>query len=107
MTPDEIKDLTRWGEQSGGIADGRPFLADRRLDAIIEVMLEMAAQLWVSRRREAVLEAVLADKGLIASEDVEQHCLSPDAHAAMRQQRAEFVSTLFRSLSELPADPAA
>lgn len=105
MTPAEVTDLRRWHEASGGIADGRPFLGDRRLDAMVEVMLELSAQLWVLRRRNTVLEAALADAGALAADAVEQHTLSPEATAALRTERAAFVATIFRSLSELPTDP--
>ena len=105
MTPQEVSDLRRWLDASGGIADGKPFLGDRRLDALVEVMLEMAAQLWVVKRRNAVLEALLAEKGAIAPGDIEGHALSGDQAARLRTERGEFVATLFRSLSELPTEP--
>jgi len=106
MTPDEVADIRRWLDASGGIADGRPFLGDRRLDALVEVVLEMAAQLWVLRRRNAVLEEVLVEKGLIATDAVEQHSLSKELAAALRSERSEFVATIFRSLAELPMEPS-
>lgn len=109
MTPDEVTDLRRWLDASGGIADGRPFLGDRRLDALVDVVLEMAAQLWVLRRRNAVLEEVLVNNRLMTADAVEQHTLSDDLAAALRTERAEFVATVFRSLAELPMEqtPAA
>lgn len=103
MTPEEVTDLRRWHEASGGIADGRPFLGDRRLDAMVEVMLELSAQIWVLRRRNTVLESALTERGALAADTVEQHTLSPEATAALRAERAEFVATIFRSLSVLPA----
>ncbi|MBB5685342.1 hypothetical protein [Sphingobium boeckii] len=105
MNTEEIADLRRWFDASGGIADGRPFLGDRRLDAMVEVMLEMAAQLWVLRRRNTVLESALAAAGTLAADTVEQHQLSPEATATLRTERADFVATIFRSLAELPIDP--
>lgn len=104
MTPDEVSDLRRWIDQSGGIADGRPFLGDRRLDALVDVVLEMSAQLWVLRRRNAFLEEVLAGKGVITASEVEQHEASGDLAGALRAERAEFISTIFRSLAELPQE---
>jgi hypothetical protein len=105
MTPREVADLRRWLEASGGIADGKPFLGDRRLDALIDVMLEMAAQLWVVKRRNTVLESLLAEKGAISAGDMEAYTLPADRAVALRTERAAFVATLFHSLSELPTEP--
>jgi hypothetical protein len=105
MTPDEVIDLRRWLDASGGIADGKPFLGDRRLDALVEVMLEMAAQLWVVKRRNAVLESLLTEKGAIAPGDMEGHSLPDERAGQLRAERTEFVATLFRSFSELPTEP--
>lgn len=106
MTPQEIDDLRRWLDASGGIADGKPFLGDRRLDALVDVMLEMAAQIWVVKRRNAILESLLTDKGVLASGEMEDHRFPADRAAHIRTERSEFVATLFRSLSELPTEPS-
>ena len=107
MTPDEVKDLRRWLDASGGIADGRPFLGDRRMDALVDVVLEMAAHLWVLRRRNAVLEEVFVKNRLMPIDAIEQHVLSDDLVDALQSERAEFVATIFRSLAELPMEQAA
>ncbi len=105
MTPREVTDLRRWLDASEGLADGKPFLGDRRLDALVEVLLETAAQLWVAKRRGTMLESLLVEKGVFAPEELEQHLPSAENAAAMRTARGEFVSTLFRSLAELPTEP--
>ncbi len=105
MTPREVSDLRRWLDASGGIADGKPFLGDRRLDALVDVVLEMAAQLWVVKRRNAMLESLLVDKGVIATGDMEHHRLADDDAARLRRERSEYVATLFHSLSELSTEP--
>lgn len=105
MTPDEITQLRTWLDASEGLADGRAFLDDRRLDAMTEVLLELAAQIWVVKRRNAVLEDLLDQKGIIAPPEVEEHSLSAPRAADLRAQRSEFVATVFRSLNELPQTP--
>lgn len=102
MSPEEVKDLRRWLDESGGIAEGKPFLGERKLDAMMEVMLEMAAQIWVLKRRNAVVEALLAEKGCISEEAIESFTFSPEQTAQQRAKRAEFVSTIFRAMEELP-----
>jgi hypothetical protein len=104
MTPAEVADLRRWLDASEGIADGKPFLGDRRLDALVDVVLEISAQLWVAKRRGTMLESLLIEKGVFSPEELEQHVPSADP-AALRAARGEFVGTIFRSLAELPSEP--
>jgi hypothetical protein len=105
MTPREVADLRRWLDASEGIADGKPFLGDRRLDALVDVLLETAAQLWVAKRRGAMLESLLVEKGVFTPDELEQHLPSAADAAALRAARGEFVGTIFRSLAELPLEP--
>ena len=107
MTPDEVTDLRRWLDASGGLADGQPFLGDRRLDAMTDVLLELAAQLWVSRRRNAALETLLCEHGLIGADEIENFSFSESQASELRSARGDFVATIFRSLSELPQTPDA
>ena len=105
MTPDEVTDLRRWLDASNGLADGQPFLGDRRLDAMTDVLLELAAQLWVSRRRNAALEALLCQHGLIGADELENFSFSESQASELRSARGEFVAIIFRSLSQLPQTP--
>ncbi len=105
MNPNEVADLRRWLDASEGLADGKPFLGDRRLDALLEVVLEVTAQLWVARRRSTMLESLLADKGILTPAEVEQYQPSAETAAALRATRGEFVGAIFRSLAELPLEP--
>lgn len=105
MSPQEIEDLRRWIETSKGLATGQPFLGDRRLDAVVDVLLELAAQLWVTRRRNAALEAELVAAGAISDRAVEDHVFGTEETAAMREERAAFVGKIFRSLAALPDHP--
>jgi hypothetical protein len=104
MTPDEVNDLRRWFDASKGLADGNPFLGDRRLDAMLDVLLELAGQLWVVKRRNATLEAALTRAGSLDAHAVEDHAFTPEETAQMREQRGAFVATIFRSLAELPTE---
>lgn len=102
MSPEEVKDLRRWLDESGGIAQGYPFLGDRKSDAMMDVMLEMAAQIWVLKRRNSILEKLLDEKGILSREAIESFSFTKDAAAAQRQVRAEFVGKIFRSVESLP-----
>lgn len=105
MNEAEVADLRRWLDKSEGLADGRPFTGDRRIDALVEVSLELAAQLWVVRRRQALLESKLAQVGALGTADLETHCFTPDEARQVRELRAEIIATVFRPFAELPIDP--
>lgn len=102
MSPEEVKDLRRWLDESGGIAEGKPFLGTRTLDAMVDVMQELAAQIWVLKRRNTVLEKLLAQNGTLSPEAMESFSFTKEEAAEQRQIRAEFVSSIFRSMEALP-----
>jgi len=104
MNPSEVADLRRWLDESKGLADGRPFLGDRRLDAMMDVMLELSAQVWMVKRRNVALEAILTESGGLAPAAIETFTFSPEETAAMREDRAAFVATLFRSMASLSTE---
>jgi hypothetical protein len=105
MSPEEVKDLRRWLDESGGIAEGNPFLGSRTLDAMVDVMQELAAQIWVLKRRNAVLEKLLEQNGTLTSDAIEGFSFTKEEAAEQRKIRAEFVSSIFRSMEELPNTP--
>ena len=105
MNEAEVADIRRWLAKSEGLADGRPFTDDRRLDALLEVTLELAAQLWVVRRRQALLESRLAQQGALGAAALEAHSFTPDEARQVRELRAEIIATVFRPFAELPIDP--
>lgn len=106
MNRNDIAGIRHWLEKSEGLADARPFLGDRRMDALVEVMLELAAQLWVTRRRLAMLEATLTEAGTLPGGAVENHRPSSEAAAEVRADRERFIAAIFRSIAELPTDSA-
>jgi hypothetical protein len=102
MSPEEVKDLRRWLDESGGIAEGKPFLGERSLDAMMDAMMEMAAQIWVLKRRNTIVEALLEEKGCLSQDAIEAFSFTAEQAKQQRQIRAEFVSTIFRAMEELP-----
>ena len=105
MNEAEVADIRRWLEKSEGLADGRPFTGDRRIDALIEVALELAGQLWVVRRRQAMLESRLAAGGTLPPGALETHSFTPEEARQVRELRTELIATVLRPFAELPIDP--
>jgi len=73
------------------------FLGDPMSDRIMQVVMNLAEELYVTRHRMQILERLLDDKGLLHTADIES--FEPDAadSAHMRQFRDEFVAKLLDS----------
>jgi hypothetical protein len=62
-------------------------------DRLLQVSMELAAELWVTRRRLAALEAQLVEAGVVTSPDRMPARLDPEERA----QRDAFVHRVFGS----------
>ncbi len=47
------------------------FLPDPMVDALMQVVIELGSETWITRRRMLVLERVMATQGLLASDLIE------------------------------------
>jgi hypothetical protein len=73
---------------------GPVFFDNIVLDNMLESFMELAAEVWTIRDRQAVLEAVLASQGIDAAALIEQHRPEAAEIAARKALREEFVSRL-------------
>ncbi len=78
-------------------ATGR-FLAPGQLDDLGRAVLYLARELWVTRDRLAVLEAVLDARGLDVSAEVAAHQPSPALAARLAAERKALVDGLMATL---------
>lgn len=63
-------------------------------DNILEAFMELAAEVWTIRDRQAVLETVLAAQGINATALIEAHRPPPAEIAARKAMREAFVARL-------------
>lgn len=68
------------------------------LDRLGKAVITLAKELWVLKDRQRVLEAALADKGILTSELLDGW--QPDAalSAALEKDRAAFIDSLLKAL---------
>ena len=72
------------------------FLPEGVNDRLLQVSMELAAELWVTRRRLAAIEAQLVESGAVISPDRLQSELDPQ----QRRERDAFVQRVFGSFTE-------
>ena len=65
------------------------------LDNLITVTLELGAELWVQKERMRIIETLLAQRGVVTTELIEQYAPSVDEAARVREARDAFVQRLF------------
>jgi hypothetical protein len=69
-----------------------------QVDELGRAVLYLAGELWVTRDRLAVLEAVLDARGLDVSADVARHQPSPELAARLAAERKALVEGLIATL---------
>lgn len=88
------------GEEIGG--RGRIYFDNVVIDNILDALLELSASVWAHRDRVAVMEQILAERGIDLSEAIEAH--KPDgAELARRaEERDAFIERIFGSFLRRP-----
>ena len=83
------------------VGDNPTYFADPVQDALVNMIMELAAQVWVNRERMTALEAVLEDQGQLATDAVEGYRHTPERAAALRAERDRFVADLLKEIQRL------
>ena len=81
------------GEEIDG--PGRQYFDDVVIDNMMDALLELSAEVWTCRDRLSILEQVLAEQGINATELIEAHHPSDEQRAALAAQRTAFVNRVF------------
>ncbi len=91
---DYVKDLP-------GFNRGHPhYFRDPMIDHLLEICLQLAGEIWVNRDRQTVIEHLLATKGKVTPDMIEE--FKPDAELKqnLRDARRFFTQRIFKSLYE-------
>jgi hypothetical protein len=83
------------------LGDEPVFLPHPTLDRLIDVVLALGAELWAERDRRRILEAVLAERGALPAEAIEQYRCSEPQEKARSLERDQFVRRVFSSLTQM------
>ncbi len=87
------------GEPLAG--DDPILLKDPVVDALMRMVMEITAELWVERERRLALEDVLQAAGVIGPETVENYDPDEERAAAIQRQRDDLINGVFKELRRL------
>ncbi len=76
------------------------YLGDPRLDRLLGVITELAAELWVMRDRQRALEAILDQRGIPVETELAAYRPTADRERQLKEERDAFVRRVFRELAE-------
>ena len=79
-------------------------LQPQQLDDLANGLLLLARELWVVKDRQRVLEALLADNGIIAPTAVANHQPGPDLATELVAERTRYTAALMEALCPSEAD---
>jgi hypothetical protein len=82
--------------------DDRRYMADNTVENLVQIVLEMGAQIWINRDRMAVIEKLLAEKGVVTLEMIENYQHSPAEQAERAKARDAFAAQLFGAFARNP-----
>lgn len=75
------------------------FFDNPAIDNLIAVTLELGAEVWVQRERMRVVEALLAEKGVVTAELIDQYVPSAEMQAKASAEREAFVRRIYGPLA--------
>jgi len=78
------------------------FLADPVVDALVQVVLELGAETWITRRRMLVLERVMAMEGILPDLALETYTPTAEDAAAWREERDRMMRSVYAALARRP-----
>jgi hypothetical protein len=89
---DYVKDLP-------GFERGHPhYFKDPMIDHLLEIVLQLGAEMWILRDRQMVTEHLLATEGKVTPEMIEMFKPSPEFREKMKEERRTYTRRLYQSL---------
>jgi hypothetical protein len=73
-------------------------LAPAQLDDVANTLLVLARELWVVKDRQRVLEALLADHGVLVPGEVADHQPGPALTAELETERTRYTAAIMEAL---------
>lgn len=82
-----------------GFERGHPhYFKDPMIDHLLEIVLQLGAELWIVRDRQMVTEHLLATEGKVTPEMIETFKASPEFRDKMKEERRTYTRRLYQCL---------
>jgi hypothetical protein len=75
--------------------DRAVFMQNKDIEALFSAMIALSAEVWTGRRRQKVLESVLAKKVGLTPEDMEAYMPTAEENAEWKAERDRMVKVMF------------
>jgi hypothetical protein len=82
-------------------SDDPVLLQDPVVDALMRMVMEITAELWVERERRIALEDLLDRAGVVTADAVETYQPDQQRAAAIREQRDRLINGVFKEVRRL------
>jgi len=76
------------------------YFTDPALDRVVNMVMELSAQVWVHRDRAMAVEDLLAANGVVTQEDLDTYVPSEARKAEVRAERDAFIEAVFSCLHD-------
>ena len=83
------------------VGDYPVYFKDPVQDAMMNMILELSAQLWMSMDRLYALEDLLSRQGVVSAADLDSYRPDSDRAAALKARRERFTHDILRDLKSL------
>jgi len=85
--------------------DQQVWLGNPHVDNLMTMMVALSSEVWASRQRMAIMEKVLAAKGVAVTEAVARYSPSPDEYAGWEAERQAMAERIFKLTDNLLPHP--
>lgn len=82
-----------------GDTDQAVFLGNPHIDNLMTVVIALGAEIWSDRQRLRIVESLMAKKGKVTPEMVEQYVPTEEERAGWQKEREEMVKRVYAVLS--------
>jgi hypothetical protein len=84
-----------------GFERGHPhYFKDPMIDHLLEIVLQLGAEMWIIRDRQMVTEYLLATEGKVTPEMIEAFKPTPEFREKMKEERRTYTRRVYQSLYE-------
>jgi hypothetical protein len=86
--------------------DQQVWLGSPHIDNLTTMVVALSAEVWAGRQRTAILEKLLARKGVVVADAVESYAPTQEEFAAWEAERQAMAERIFKVAMATPAAPA-